>query len=328
MNFTVTIAGEDPSIIILKKEFPNLEFLPLKGYQILYPKNGLFFILKITSQIPKILRAIYNENKWLNTQLKDRMWDLIISDNRYGLYTKKTKTVFITHQIHIISGFGNIPDTLLQRIVYNKINKFNMCWIPDVQDEVYNIGGKLSHPIEKPHHTKFIGPLSRLEIISNQANGPILILLSGPEPQRTVLENILLKQLNRIQNEKIIFVRGLPESTTKIKDEVGIQFINFIDVNSLSKIMSEASLVICRSGYSTIMDLIKLNKKALLIPTPGQSEQLYLANHLQKMNRFIVRSQETVSLAEDINTCRNSSATMLKVDFAEYKNALREIVEL
>ncbi len=328
MNFYVTIAGEPPTISILKKEFPNIEYIPLKGYRIKYPKNGMFFVLKIISQIPKILRAIYNENRWLKTQLKDRRWDLIISDNRYGLYTKKTKTVFITHQLHIISGFGNIPDTLLQRIVYNKINKFNMCWIPDVQDEVYNIGGKLSHPIEKPHHTKFIGPLSRLEIISTQANGPILILLSGPEPQRTVFENILLKQLNRIQNEKIIFVRGLPESTTKIKDEVGVQFINFIDVNSLSRIMSEASLVICRSGYSTIMDLIKLNKKALLIATPGQSEQLYLAYHLQEMHRFIARSQETVSLAEDIKTCRNSSTTMLKVDFAEYKNALREIVEL
>ncbi len=328
MNFYVTIAGEPPTISILKKEFPNIEYIPLKGYRIKYPKNGMFFVLKIISQIPKILRAIYNENRWIKTQLKDRRWDLIISDNRYGLYTEKTKTVFITHQIHIISGFGNIPDTLLQRIVYNKINKFNMCWIPDVQDEIYNIGGKLSHPIEKPHHTKFIGPLSRLENISNQANGPILILLSGPEPQRTVFENILLKQLNRIQNEKIIFVRGLPESTTKIKDELDVEFINFIDVNSLSKIMSEASLVICRSGYSTIMDLIKLNKKALLIPTPGQSEQLYLAHHLQEMHRFIARSQETVSLAEDIKTCRNSSTTMLKVDFAEYKNALREIVEL
>jgi len=327
LNFTITIAGERGSLTILKNEFPNLEFLPLKGYRILYPKNGFFFALKIISQIPKILRALYNENKWLNTQLKDRMWDLIISDNRYGLYTKKTKTVFITHQLHIISGFGNILDKLLQRIVYHKINKFNMCWIPDVQDELYNIAGKLSHPFQKPNQTKFIGPLSRLEIASDQANGPILILLSGPEPQRTILENILIKQLNHIQDEKIIFVRGLPETTTKINDQVDIKFINFIDVNSLSKIMSEASLVVCRSGYSTIMDLIKLNKKAVLIPTPGQSEQLYLAEHLQEMNRFISRNQETLSLTEDIKTCKNSSTSMLKVDFAEYKNALREIVE-
>lgn len=328
MNLNVTIAGERATLTILKNEFPTLEFLPLNGYRIQYPKNGFFFALKIISQIPKILQAIYNENKWLNAQLKNRMWDLIISDNRYGLYSKKTKTVFITHQLHIISGFGNIPDKFLQRIVYNKINKFNMCWIPDVQDDFYNIGGKLSHPLQQPHHTKFIGPLSRLEITSNQADGPILILLSGPEPQRTVLENILLKQLNSIQNEKIIFVRGLPETTIKIKEKADVQFINFIDLNSLSKIMSEASLVICRSGYSSLMDLIKLNKRALLIPTPGQSEQLYLAEHLQEKNRFISRSQETVWLAEDIKTCRNSSATMLKVEFDEYKKALREIVEL
>jgi len=328
MNFTVTIAGERASITILKNEFPNLEFLPLTGYRIQYPKNGFFFTAKILSQIPKILRAIYHENKWLNVHLKNRIWDLVISDNRYGLYSKKTKTVFITHQLHIISGFGDIADKLLQRIVYRKINKFNTCWIPDVEDELHNIAGKLSHPIQHPNHTKFIGPLSRLDLTSGHTNGPILILLSGPEPQRTLLENILLSQLNNIQHEKIIFVRGLPETTSKIKERGHVEFVNYMDLNSLSKIMSNASLVICRSGYSTIMDLIKLNKKALLIPTPGQSEQLYLAQHLQEMNRFIARSQETVSLAEDIKTCRNSSATMIKVDFTEYKNALGEILDL
>ena len=328
MNLKVTIAGERASITILKNEFPNLEFLPLKGYRIQYPKNGFFFAVKILFQIPKILQAIYHENKWLNAQLKNRMWDLVISDNRYGLYSKKTKTVFITHQLHIISGFGNISDKLLQRIVYSKINKFNICWVPDLQDELYNIAGKLSHPIQKPNHTRFIGPLSRLDLLSGQANGPILILLSGPEPQRTLLENILLSQLSNIQHEKIIFVRGLPEATLKIKEKEHVEFINYMALNSLSKIMSDASLVICRSGYSTIMDLIKLHKKALLIPTPGQSEQLYLAQHLQEMNRFIARSQETVSLAKDIKTCRDSSATMMKVNFSEYKNALGEILDL
>lgn len=187
MGWELTLAAEGNIAALLTKEFPALRVIPLKGYRITYPNKGALFIPKILLQVPKILHSIKNEHQWLDHQLDNNQWDLIISDNRYGLYTNKTKTVFITHQLGIISGFGRLGDVLLRSMLYRWINRFNTCWIPDAQGQI-NIAGKLSHPLSMPNHYAFIGPLSRLNNAPVLADDHLLVLLSGPEPQRTILE--------------------------------------------------------------------------------------------------------------------------------------------
>jgi hypothetical protein len=145
-------------------------------------------------QVPKIVRSIKNEHRWLDHQLDTHQWDLIISDNRYGLYTTRTSTVFITHQLGIISGFGRMGDGLLRTLLYRWVNRFNSCWIPDAAGDI-NIAGKLSHPLSMPNNYAFIGPLSRLNTVKTSTNDYLLVLLSGPEPQRTILENKIIHQL-------------------------------------------------------------------------------------------------------------------------------------
>ena len=308
---------------MLTKEFPQLKVIPLKGYRITYPNKGALFIPKILLQIPKIIRSISHEHRWLDQQLDTNHWDLIISDNRYGLYTSRTRTVFITHQLGIISGFGKLGDTLLRTMLYRWVNRFNTCWIPDAASDL-NIAGKLSHPLSMPNHYAFIGPLSRLDKKPPMTEGHLLVLLSGPEPQRTILENKIIHQLSYI-DEGVVFVRGLPSGAPLLKNRGRIRFENHLDANALSDELSTAKAVICRSGYSSVMDLLKLKKRALLIPTPGQTEQVYLAKHLGALKWFVVQEQSQLDLKKGIASALSQSIEFPALDFEAFKKAFANL---
>ena len=274
-------------------------------------------------QVPKIVRSIKNEHQWLDHQLDTNQWDLIISDNRYGLYTTRTSTVFITHQLGIISGFGRMGDGLLRTLLYRWINRFNSCWIPDAAGDI-NIAGELSHPLSMPNHYAFIGPLSRLNKAKPLAGEHLLVLLSGPEPQRTILENKLIDQLSNI-DEAVVFVRGLPSGAPLLKNRGKIQFENHLDATALSEMLSTAKAVICRSGYSSVMDLLKLKKRALLIPTPGQTEQVYLAKHLGALHWFVVQEQAQLDLKKGISAVLSQNIEFPALDFEAFKKAFANL---
>ena len=166
------LAGEGAQEKILREEFPSLPFLPLKGYRIKYGKSGLTG--KILLQVPSILRAIKEENKWLKEQVTKYGFEAVISDNRYGLYHKDIFSVFITHQLYIKSSLGKWTERILQKWNYKFINRFNECWVPDEERE-NNLAGELSHPVTLPMiPTKYIGPLSRFVRQSADSFGEII----------------------------------------------------------------------------------------------------------------------------------------------------------
>jgi uncharacterized protein (TIGR00661 family) len=273
-------------------------------------------------QVPKIIRAIVHEHNWLTKQLKKNDIDLVISDNRYGLHSNKVKSILITHQLSIISGKGDRLDSLIQRLLYRQINKFHSCWIPD-NEGVYNICGTLSNPNIKPLRYRYIGLLSRLEYKTPGNDRYILVMLSGPEPQRSILEKILLDQLNEIQ-QKTVFVRGLPSSNMLVSTKF-IEIHNHLNKEQLSKAMSEATVVICRSGYSSIMDLIKLKKRAILIPTPGQTEQIHLGIQLQKKGLCVLQFQDAVDLKKGLLDCNKLPDFQRGMIFNGFEKAIEDL---
>lgn len=323
LGWELSLAAEGNIAALLTKEFPTLRVIPLKGYRITYPNKGALFIPKILLQVPKIIHSIKHEHQWLDHLLDNNHFDLVISDNRYGLYTTKTRTVFITHQLGIISGFGGLGDVLLRTMLNRWINRFNTCWIPDAAGNL-NIGGKLSHPISMPKQCAFIGPLSRLNNPPVLEENQLLVLLSGPEPQRTILEKKLIDQLSKI-DEEVIFVRGLPSEAASMHNMGRIRFENHLDANRLSEMLSTVKLVICRSGYSSVMDLLKLKKKAILIPTPGQTEQVYLAKHLGALRWFVVQEQSQLDLGKGIAAALSQKIEYPTLDFEAFKKAFANL---
>ena len=282
-NCTVLLAGEGKNKALLELEFPGLPFLHLPGYNIHYASSGWGLAAKIVAQIPKILSAIKDEQAWLQKVVEEEEIDAVISDNRYGLYHEKLRSVFITHQLRIQAPL-KLAEDLLQNINYQFINKFDECWVPDV-DDMNNLAGQLSRPTDSPViPTHYVGVLSRFDSTQvSTEEGPLLVLLSGPEPQRTLLENSLLEEINGY-TKPVMLIRGLPETADALKVNENVTVFNHLPSAALEAKMKEASFVIARCGYSTVMDLAVLKKKSILIPTPGQTEQEYLAKQLMEKN--------------------------------------------
>lgn len=322
----VELAGSGAAAKLLQAEFPELPFHALPAYNIQYPKNGGAFISKIIRQIPRILNTIQKEHLWLKQKQHEHHWDLIISDNRYGLWHSEIRTVFITHQLQIISGWGQYTDLLLRQLHYKMIHRFTHCWVPDQAKEPH-LAGTLSHPKKLPHNIHYIGPLSRLAHDEKVEEQNIVVALSGPEPQRSLLEEKLINLFKGKQwtNQQIDILRGLPDSAPIPAATGNIRFINHLNSIEFAKIMSSATLVICRSGYSSIMDLIRLGKKALLIPTPGQTEQEYLAKWLGEQKLFISCSQDDPNLEQMIRLALEEQERKIQPDFEGFKKALDDL---
>lgn len=279
-GFKIVVACNSIQKAILAPEVPGVEFVEINGYGIGYGRSGTATKLKILLQFPKILTEIKAENRWLHSFLKKRAVDLVISDNRYGMYSKLVPSIFITHQLKVRSGLGGITDRFLQRFLFRFINRFTECWVPDFAKD--GIAGELSHPCILPRiPVKYIGILSRFETLPAQNNFEYkyCIIISGPEPQRSIFEKIIIKQL---QNNpvKAVLVRGLPLETGILQPIDNVKIFNYAGSAQLLKLITKSEFIICRSGYTSIMDLIKLGKKMILVPTPGQTEQEYLAKYL------------------------------------------------
>ena len=294
----VWLAGEGVQEHLLKAEFPGLPFLQLPGYRIRYAKTARGLIWKMIQQLPKMRRAIQYEHSWLKKINKEYNFDAVISDNRYGLYHSTIPCVFITHQLTIKSSLAKWTEKILQKRNYRYINRFTECWVPDAEGE-NNIAGELSHPLLQPAvPVHYIGMLSRFKKNEvGEIKNNLLVILSGPEPQRSILEEKIITDITHYNGTATI-VRGLPGSPALIPSTGMIKFYNHLPSTKLNVAMQEAEFVISRSGYSTVMDMMTLQKKAVLIPTPGQTEQEYLGNYLMEKGIAVCVTQKDFSLSK------------------------------
>ena len=294
-NHTVIIAASGPPLALLKQEFPNLDFVEFEGYSIRYGKH--FLTLRLLLQIPKIVFGIISEHLQLKKICKRLQIDVVISDNRYGCWNPRCHSIFITHQIFIPAP---IFKNTIRQINFWFMSRYRQVWIPDWQGD-HNLSADLSHGKTIPQNAKYIGPLSRFynteKLVKHKIQYKVCAILSGPEPQRSVLEDILIEQICKLQLPAII-IRGLPENSNIRKNFECIEFVNHLPKDALLKVMLSAENIICRSGYSSIMDLQLLEQKAILIPTPGQKEQEYLAANLSARKICFSSNQHSFELAE------------------------------
>ena len=230
-------------------------------------------------QIPKILFSIFKEHQQLKKIIEEHKIEMVISDNRYGLWNKKIESVFITHQINIQAPFF---EKLLFRINSWFISKYDECWVPDYAEE-NNLSGDLSHPKNEfykknfPGNIKYIGPKSRFTkgISKEEKNYECVGIVSGPEPQRTLFFEQLVDDFKKMKGKTLI-ISGRPEILKQTQDGE-LTIVNHLEDEAFLSALYSAKKIICRSGYSTIMDLHVLGLNATYIPTPGQTEQEYLA---------------------------------------------------
>ena len=287
-NFTPILASDGKALDFLQKEFPELEVLELPSYNISYAKNlktGLFF------QIPKIAKAIQLEKKVIADFIqKNNDVVGIISDNRFGVRNAKIPSVYLTHQITVLSGMLTwLTSKIHQRI----IQKFDACWIPDSKENT--LSGKLSQTKNKQLNLKYIGVLSRFVKEDVSIKNDILIVLSGIESQRKKLEEKLLSVFKN-HPKKVVLIQGKIEKNQTQKTIGNITVYNYLLSKELEREINQSAVIICRSGYSSIMDLATLKKNVFFIPTKHQTEQEYLVKYLEKMHWAEFSEEKNFSL--------------------------------
>ena len=267
-------------------EFPNLIWREAPAYDIKYPEYGWQMPFWIFGQRFRIKKIMQEENKWLADLCEKQKYMQIISDNRFGFFNRKIKSIYITHQLRIafpqpFAIFEKIGEAWHRGIMKN----FDEIWVPDYE-EFPGLAGKLSHPSYTDIRIKYIGPKSRLansqlSLDSQLKNFDILALISGPEPQRSFFEKYAIKFLTENPGNHCM-VRGLPDE--REVPDLPFQVFNHLSSADLREKILTSRTVLCRSGYSTIMDLKLLKANAILIPTPGQTEQIYLAKLWKSAN--------------------------------------------
>jgi uncharacterized protein (TIGR00661 family) len=304
-GFQVSIAGEGNSLLLLRKEFPELSCYPLDGIQVSYNNSSLDVLLKT----PSLLKSIKKEHAQFIELCNQLNPQLIVSDNRYGAWHPTIPSIFIGHQLYLQAPnvISKFVEPFLFYLHRQFLKRFTKIWIPDFPGND-NLSGVLSHhsSIHQNFKCEFIGALSRLK--KEESNHPdnayeIAVLISGPEPQRSYFEEACINEAKRL-NKKTIIVRGKPSEEKK--STVGnITLVSHLDNHELSSVLTQANYIICRSGYSTLMDLAALNKTALCIPTPGQTEQLYLAKYLSKQHKIVFQYQSAMDWEKGLNSMDN-----------------------
>lgn len=317
----VALASDGIALALLKKEFPDLKTFELPAWNIRY--NGKSMSLALIRQSAKILKAIIREHEVVKKLVKTERFDAIISDNRFGCYSRKAGNIIITHQVNLIA-----PEPLLTKPanVANHfwLSKFDEIWVPDFEHSP-NLAGSLSHGHNFKNVT-YLGALSRMKKMAVAKKYDVVVVLSGPEPRRTELEHKILEQAPGIP-KKFLIIRGLPNQEEYSSPAPNIEMRSFLTSEQLNNAILSGEVLVSRSGYSTVMDLFELGHPAILIPTPGQSEQEYLAKNLHEQGFFFTQNQDDFDLATALKRYRQFTGfSKAAFEEADLKEVVRKLV--
>lgn len=316
----VVLGADGRPYDFLKNEFPDIELHRLHDIDIRYA-DGSSMLKSMLRQTPHIVSSFFRERMTLNRMIGQWNIDGIISDNRFGLYTPSLPCIYLTHQIGIMAppAFSWL-DPLLGSAHASIIGRFTECWIPDNGGNE-NLSGDLSHGLPLPPHTHFIGPLSRFSTRAKpEGTYDLAVVLSGPEPQRTIFENIVRAQL-RTTTLRVIIVQGIPERQDTSHLSETVEIVSSLNAARLNGVLLGSHIIVSRSGYSSVMDIAALGKKAIFVPTPGQTEQEYIAARLSKMNIYYSETQSAFDLVRALE--RSSSYTGWQ-HHSQHDNVLEE----
>lgn len=289
----VTVASDGLALKLMQSEFPSLDFWELPGYGVHYQKPVL---LSLTRQIPDIQRIIRQEHLKILDRLKASHANVIISDNRYGVWHPDIPSILITHQIQL--PIGRRMTKFMNPWLGRYLNPFREIWVPDFAPPDHLTGYMTE---TRDSRVVRIGPLTRFAQCDLEENIDLLVLISGPEPARTRWETHILQEAARLPYQQMVLLRGLPGEASRLRhSNERLTIHNHLPAHALNTLIGKSRAIICRAGYSTIMDLMVMGKSAIMVPTPGQPEQEYLARRLDNKHLAVVRYTELFDIQQAV----------------------------
>lgn len=304
----VVVAADGAGFKFLKDYFPHLELIKFPGFKPQYSRSNSQ-VFQMLRSVPKALKSFQEDHHFIEKIIINQKIDGLISDNRFGAYTNIVPSVFITHQLHIrIPSCWLLLKPLVDTINKRYIKRFDQLWIPDSLNEP-RLSGKLSFPPFQNINTYYIGLQSRFSLPNQNPEKDIdmLFLLSGPEPQRSLLEEKIMAQSAQIP-ASFCLLRGVPGAKSAAYQlNKNLLAYDHADDQTFLNLIQRAKIIVARAGYSSIMDLIALDRSAWLVPTPGQTEQEYLAAYLNKKQWFKTINQQQFDLYKILNSSHSKN---------------------
>jgi len=321
-NCEVIIASNGSALTFLRSEFPDLKFYELSAYAPLYPDENNSMVWKMGMQLPKFIKTIFREFREAEKIVRDEKIDTVISDNRYGCYSRYAKSIFIYHQVNLLMPEGwKWMEKSVNYFNQRQIKKFDECWVPTPSDQFFPELTSTSASV------KFIGFLSRFSAMNTPKKYRVMAICSGPEPQRSYFERNISKKLQDA-NYPTLIVRGIVDADEEPSYfEKDLWVVNYLNSKEMNHVICESEVIICRSGYSTVMDLMKTGSRAIFIPTPGQTEQEYLASELMRKGIAFSMRQSEFNLKKALGEAEKFSGFVnFEHDELLLKNAIDSIL--
>lgn len=279
-GLNIIIASSGHSLGYLRARYPLLQTLELPSKKVTYSRYGAGWALaKRVIQQPRLNRI---QENWTREVVKKHGVNGVISDNVYGAVSNQVPCVIVTHQLGLMAP---VFKSAFDKKLAAWLDRFAEVWIPDLPG-TDSLAGKMTENVFVTTRRRYVGRLSRLEELPAQNKAyDMLALVSGPEPQRTAMENIALEYFEKCSGKKQL-IRGASDLPGLDVDGKNVEIKDFLDGVQLSETIQRSKMVICRSGFSTLCDLMALNARAELIPTPQQPEQEYLSERCREKGWF------------------------------------------
>lgn len=329
MGHNVLMGGDNWQNELVSREIPGITFIYFPGFSIRYSS---FFpqYLKIIISLPAFLFHTVKEHFILGKMIRQYRIDIIISDSRPGLRNRKIKSVLVTHMLRIPfpRPFSILENSLLP-FIRAVTGKFTFCFVPDLPGD-FNLSGKLSHNLRIPENVRYIGVLSRFGgstgMKYRKEDYQCVAIISGPSPQKEILTGIIAQVLQKAEGKSVILGGPAGEEDKKHGDKLTVIYTSLSE--ELAEKILSGKVIVTRPGYTTIMELYSLGRSALIIPTPGQPEQEYLADYLSGRGWFVRTEQENFV---DETLYNFSEPVLPPYSYAENRNlllsALKELTD-
>jgi len=322
-GYEVITSGDDPQMKFIASFFPNIRTIVFPSFRVKLAK-GTNQLLPLAWLVIRLPYFTFKEHIQVKKIIRKYNIDIIISDNRYGLWSTKAKTVFVTHQLRVIFPKPfQFLESIGEKYIRFCTNRFDYCWIPDFSDD-NNLSGELSHSTKLSSNIRFIGSLSRfheIKLETEDKSWDLVGISSGPSPQREIFID-LIERIAICHKLKTLIIKGNPNEGTIIAELNGISYVGHLGDTEFAEVVKSSKYLITRSGYSTIMDLVAIGVSGLIVPTPGQTEQEYLACYLSKKGLFKTCKQGDLEKIDISISCKsisqfNNSTELFEKSFQE-----------
>lgn len=296
----VLVAASGAPAALLRKELPDVRIVPIVNYNMRYGASVAGLYARFPFMLARVVVCAGRERRQTKRIVAENRIDTIISDNRFGCRSSDAYNVYLTHQmrIRLPAGFGRL-ERVLAATHRRVVEKYDILWIPDVPGE-NNLTGALTAPDVLPERHRFVGPLSRFSITPDvrlrEAPLDLLVMLSGPEPQRSLFEHRIRQELAAFKGRAVVLL-GKPGVSRDRQIDGRVTYLTHVSGERTQALLLSAKAIVCRAGYTSIMELVALRRSAVLVPTPGQTEQEYLARRLAGQGRFVACEQRELRLA-------------------------------